>query len=94
MALFFNIDYGNEVPAASAQAPFAYRYSSPPPAEQAREAAAQFAGLLFESAFRSLAAPLGFYGDVVLASVARSLAERERGGLTDGLARALRDAGR
>jgi len=66
---------------------------SPSP-EAAREAAAQFAGLLFESAFRPLAATLGFYGDGVVASVARSLAERDRGGLTDCLTRALLDAGR
>jgi hypothetical protein len=62
--------------------------------EPAREAAAQFAGLLLESALRPLAETLGFYGDAVVASVARSLAERERGGLTDGLTRALLDAGR
>jgi hypothetical protein len=59
-----------------------------------REAAAKFAGLLIESAFRPLAATLGFYGDVVVASVAQSLARSESGGLTDCLARALRDAGR
>jgi len=65
-----------------------------PPPEPTREAAAQFAGLLFESAFRPLAATLGFYGDTVVANVARSLAEHERGGLTDCLTRALMDAGR
>ncbi len=72
--------------------------SGPSPREPspaaAREAAAQFAGLLFESAMRPLATTLGFYGDVVVASVAQSLARGERGGLTDCLARALRDAGR
>jgi hypothetical protein len=49
----------------------------------ARDAAAQFAGLLIQGAFRPLATALGFYGDVVVASVAQSLARDERGGLTD-----------
>jgi len=90
MALAFR----NDVSSSPRPSSFASFSPSAPTPEPAREAAAQFAGLLLESAFRPLAATLGFYGDVVVASVARSLAERERGGLTDGLTRALLDAGR
>jgi hypothetical protein len=48
----------------------------------ARDAAAQFAGMLIQSAFRPLATALGFYGDLVVASVAQSMARDERSGLT------------
>ena len=58
-------------------------------APRSREAAAQFAALLMEAAFKPLAAAIGFYGDLVVGTAAQSVARAERGGLTDRLERAL-----
>ncbi len=80
MAHILPIDSGRPAPAALAT--------------PAREAAVQFAGLLIQAAFRPLASALGFYGDVVVASVAQSMARAERGGLTDRLAQTLSDVER
>jgi hypothetical protein len=46
-----------------------------------REAATRFAALLYQQAFASLAKPLGFFGETVVASVSQSLVREERGGL-------------
>jgi hypothetical protein len=54
-----------------------------------REAAAQFAAVLYAAAFAPVAKALGFYGDVAVGSVATSLARNERGGLTDRLEAAV-----
>jgi hypothetical protein len=46
-----------------------------------REAATQFAALLYQQAFAPLAKPLGFFGETVVTSVCRSLVRSERDGL-------------
>lgn len=63
--------------------------ASVPHASDAREVAAQFEAMLMQSAFAPLAASLGFYGDVVVGSVARDVARREHGGLGATLERQL-----
>jgi hypothetical protein len=54
-----------------------------------RAAAAQFAGLLLQEAFKPLAKALGFYGDIVVSASAQAIARSEQSGLTDALARAM-----
>ena len=46
-----------------------------------REAATQFAALLYQQAFAPLAVSLGFFGETVVAAASQSLARAERGGL-------------
>jgi len=58
-------------------------------APSARDAAAEFAGVLVASAFAPLAKSMGFFGDAVIAAAARSVARAERGGLTDALERTI-----
>jgi hypothetical protein len=65
-----------------------------PSAARMRDAAAQFAGLLIQSALRPLASTLGFYGEAAVAGVAEAIARSERGGLTDRLAALLENAER
>jgi len=55
----------------------------------AREVAAQFDAMLMQAAFEPLASALGFYGDAVVGSVSRNVAEHERGGLAASLEREL-----
>ncbi len=55
----------------------------------AREVAAQFDAMLMQAAFAPLAKALGFYGDAVVGSVSRSVAEHEHGGLAASLEREL-----
>ena len=64
-----------------------------PPA-RAREVASQFNALLIGVAFKPLASAMGFYGELVVASAAQSIAREERGGLSDRLERAIEAAGR
>jgi hypothetical protein len=54
-----------------------------------RDAAAQFAGLVWQEAFRPLGRALGFYGDLVVSAAGLALARGESGGLADELVRAL-----
>ncbi len=58
-----------------------------------REVAADFNALLIGAAFKPLAATLGFYGELVVATTSRAIARQERGGLTDRLEGALDSSG-
>ncbi len=58
-------------------------------ATRSREAAAQFAALLMNVAFKPLASAMGFYGDLVVGTASQAVARAERGGLTDRLELAI-----
>ncbi|HMD02154.1 MAG TPA: hypothetical protein VKG44_04230 [Candidatus Baltobacteraceae bacterium] len=65
--------------------------SSPAPE---RIVAREFSALLFAQALKPLAVSLGWYGDVVVASAARSAAHSERDGLSALIEREVRAAER
>lgn len=54
-----------------------------------REAAAAFGALLYRETFAPIAKSLGFYGDTVVGLVTQTMARNERGGIVDGLERAI-----
>ncbi len=68
--------------------------NAPADVARSRAAAAQFAALLMNAAFKPLAAAIGFYGDLVVGTATQSIARAEHGGLTDRLERAIEASAR
>jgi len=62
-----------------------------PPAADVRGVATEFEALLLAQALRPLAKPMGFYGDLVVAEAAHSVAAAQSGGLAVELERIARE---